>query len=153
MALVTSDWASGKIPMPQPVGAEVVSVLISLPVTAAQTADGDLYYMCDLPENCKLVDAIYAATDIDTGSPAHAMSFGQVPDTGTGALTTALEASITVGQGGTAARMTPTRTTMAFATTGAAKKRLGYEVTTSSATGAAGTVYLELFYRSTIHGA
>lgn len=140
--------------MPQPVGAEVVSVLISLPVTAAQTADGDLYYMCDLPENCKLVDAIYAATDIDTaGSAAHVMSFGQIPDALTGALTTALQASITVGQDGSAARLTPTRTTMAFATTGAAKKKLGYEVTTSAGTGAAGTVYLELFYRSTIHGA
>jgi hypothetical protein len=153
MATVKSDWVTGKKPMPAPNGSEVVNVMLELPVTAAQTALGDIYEMGELPEDCVLVDAIYAATDIDTaGSAAIVMSFGVVNAAGDD-LTTALEASIAVGQAGTAARMTPTRATLGTVTDGSTRKKLGYKVTTAAGTGAAGTVYLSLSYRSTAYGA
>ncbi|MCK7581004.1 MAG: hypothetical protein MZV65_39370 [Chromatiales bacterium] len=127
-------------------------MLLSLPVTAAQTAAGDIYLMGELPEDCALVDAVFAATDLDTGTPAHAMSFGVINDDETD-LATALQAALTVGQAGTAARLTPTVTTLTTKTDGKTRKKLGYKVTTASATGAAGTVYLSLSYRSLTGGA
>lgn len=152
MATVRSPWALGKQPMPTPAGSEVVNVLLSLPVTAAQTAAGDIYLMGELPEDCALVDAVFAATDLDTGTPAHAMSFGVINDDEND-LATALQTALTVGQAGTAARLTPTVTTLTTKTDGKTRKKLGYKVTTASATGAAGTVYLSLSYRSLTGGA
>jgi hypothetical protein len=139
--------------MPSPNGSEVVNVLLSLPVTAAQTAAADIYDMGWLPEDCVLVDAIYAATDIDTGTPAHAMSFGFLNSGATDLDGTALQTAITVGQAGTAARLTPTLTTLAAKSTSTAPRKIGYKVTTASATGAAGTVHLSVSYRSTAFGA
>jgi hypothetical protein len=153
MATVTSKWAAGLRPMPNVEGAELVNVLVSLPVTAAQTAANDIYYMCDLPEDAVLVDAVYAATDLDTaGSPAMLIDFG-VLNADASDIATSLQAGLTVGQAGTAARLTPTRTTMTVATTGSAPKKLGYKVATAAGTGAAGTVYLSLTYRSSTFGA
>jgi hypothetical protein len=153
MATVKSDWVTGKKPMPSPNGSEVVNVLLALPVTAAQTDLADIYIMGELPEDCALVDAVYAATDLDTaGSPAIALSFGVV-NTGETDLGTVLQAAITVGQAGTAARLTPTLTTLGTVTDGSTRKKLGYKVTTAAGTGAAGTVYLSLSYRSTAYGA
>lgn len=152
MALVQSPWATGRKPMPSPIGSEVINVLLSADVTAAQTADGDIIAMGYLPEDCVLVDAVYAASDLDTnGSPAHAMSFGVINSDKDG-LTTALETGIDVGQAGTAARLTPTTTTLTTKG-GTGGVLLGYEVTTSAATGAAGTVHLSLSYRAVAHDA
>ena len=152
MALVQSDWAKGTKSMPAADGSELINVMMTLSITAAQTALGDIYEMGYLPENCVLVDAQYAATDLDTnGTPAHAMSFGVVNSGGTD-LDTALEASIQVGRAGTAARLTPTATTLTTTCDGKTRKKLGFKVTTASATGAAGTVYLSVTYRGTQYG-
>ena len=151
MALVKSPWATGAKPMPLPAGSEVVNVLLELPVTAAQTALGDVYEMGAIPADCVLVDATFAATDLDTnGSPAHVMTFGTLD---AGDIDTALETGIDVGKAGTAARLTPTRTTLGTKAGSGADLPVGYKVTTAAATGAAGTVYLSLSYRAAAHGA
>lgn len=153
MALVQSDWATGKKPMPAPNGSELVNVRLDMEVTAAQTALGDIYEMGYLPENCALVDAVYVTDDLDSnGTPAMVMSFGVINSGGTD-LDTALEASLDVAQAGTAARMTVTPTALGVVTDGATRKKLGYKVTTAAATGAAGTVSLILSYRATAYGA
>lgn len=153
MATVRSPWALGSKSMPVPNGSEVVNVLLECPVTATQTAADDIYLMGELPEDCALVDAVFAATDIDTdGTPAHAMSFGIV-NAAESDLTTTLQASITVGQAATAARLTPTVATLTTKSTGSTRLKLGYKVTTASDAGAAGTVYLSLSYRALAHGA
>lgn len=152
MAIVKSDYANGRKAMPAPVGSEVVNVLISMEVTAAQTASGDLWHMGDLPENCALVDAVYAADDLDSnGAPALVTSFGVIND-GETDLTSAIQAGLTIGQAAGAARLTPDITTLTTVTTGSARKKLGYKVTTAAATGAAGTVYLSLSYRNAAYG-
>lgn len=155
MATVRSAWAAGVKPMPSPNDSMgVCNILLSCPVTAAQTAVNTIYVMGYLPEDCALVDAVFSATDVDTGgSPAHAMSFGIILDDETDLSGTALQASITVGQAGTATRLTQTATTLTTATDGKTRKKLGYKVTTAAATGAAGTIYLSLSYRSTQYGA
>lgn len=153
MATVNSDWADGRKAMPAPNGSEIVNVLLQTEVTAAQTALNDIYYMGELPEDCILVDAVYAADDLDTNvSPAMVMSFG-VLNAGATDIATAVEASLDVAQAGTAARLTPTVAALTLANDGSTRKKLGYKVTTAAATGAAGTVYLSLSYRSTTHGA
>lgn len=152
MATAKSPWALGSKPMPIPNGSEVVNVLMECPVTAALTVEDAIYFMGELPEDCALVDAVFAATDLDTGTPAHAMSFG-VLNAGATDLTTALHAAIVVGQAGTAARLTPTLITLTTKSTGSTRLKLGYKVTTAAATGAAGTVYLSLSYRALAHGA
>lgn len=153
MATIKSDWINGTKPMPQPNGAEVVNVTLTLAVLAAETAADDIYEMGELPEDCALVDAIYASTDIDTnGTPTVVLDFGVVNAGGTD-LDTTLEAGLTIGQAGGAARLTPTATTLTTVTGGAARSKLGYKVATVSATGADGTVTLNLSYRATTYGA
>lgn len=153
MATVRSPWALGSKPMPVPNGSEVVNVLLECPVTAAQTAANDIYLMGELPEDCALVDAVFAATDLDTdGTPAIALSFGIV-NAAEADLTTTLQAALTVGQAATAARMTPTPTTLTTKSTSSTRLKLGYKVTTAADVGAAGTVYLSLSYRALAHGA
>lgn len=147
MATVKSNWITGRNPMPTPVGSEVVNVLLSVEVTAAQTAADTIIMMGSLPENCALVDAVFAADDLDSGSPAMVMSFGTI-NADEDDLTTTLQAGLTVGQGG-AARLTPTVATLGVV--GAVN--LGYKVTTAAATGVAGTVLLSLSYRATAYGA
>ncbi|NCC40559.1 MAG: hypothetical protein EOM21_14110 [Gammaproteobacteria bacterium] len=153
MATVKSPWALGSKPMPIPNGSEVVNVLLECPVTAAQTAANDIYFMGELPEDCAFVDAVLAATDLDTaGSPAIVLSFGVLNDGATD-IATALQASLNVGQAGVPARITPTLTTLGLKTDGKTRKKLGYKVTTAAGTGAAGTAYLSLSYRALNHGA
>lgn len=153
MTTVKSPWVLGSKPMPIPNGSEVVNVLVECPVTAAQTAADDIYYMCDLPEDCAFVDAVLASTDLDTdGTPAIAMSFGVLNDGATD-IATALQAALAIGQAGAPARITPTLTTLGLKTDGKTRKKLGYKVTTAADVGAAGTVYLSLSYRALNHGA
>ena len=153
MATLKSPWVEGSKQLPTPMGSELVNVLLELDVAAAQTASGDIYHMADLPEDCVLVDAVYSATDVDThGTPTHAMSFGILNAAATD-IATALETAIAVGRAGTATRMTPTRATQAVKSTGSARTPIGYKVTTASATGAAGTIYLSLTYRAAAFGA
>lgn len=154
MTVKKSDWVNGKKPMPTPMGSEVVNVLLSLSVAADEIAANDVYIMGELPEDCVLVDAVYAATDLDTHAttPTVVMSFGTI-NADQDDLATAMETGLAIGKAGTAARMTPTRTTMTTKSGSTGGTKLGYKVTTAADTGAAGTVYLSLSYRSVAHDA
>jgi hypothetical protein len=150
-----SDYASGKKPMPTPTGPEVVNVLTSLTLTSAQVdalAANDIVVMGYLPEDCAFVDAICAmTTGIDTGSGLD-LDFGVVND-GESDLTTELQNSILVDGTTSLARVTMTETMLTLATTGSARKKLGYKVATAATTPAAGTIYLSLSYRASNYGA
>jgi hypothetical protein len=153
MATVRSPWALGSKPMPIPNGSEVVNVLLECDIPAARTALNDIYLMGELPEDCALVDAVFASTDLDTaGSPAAVLAFGVI-NAAEADLTTTLQATLTIAQAGTAARMTPTVATLTAKSTSSTRVKLGYKVTTAAGTGAAGTVYLSLSYRALAHGA
>lgn len=153
MATYQSDYARGIKPMPIPTSQEMVTVLVALPVTVDQQLLNDVYDMCYLPENCVLVDAKFAATDVDTNaSPAHAMSFGFLNAAGTDIDGTALQTGIQVGRTGSVARLTPILATLLSATNGSTRRKLGYKVTTAAATPAAGTIYLEVTYRAAVYG-
>jgi hypothetical protein len=153
MPTARSPWVLGSKPMPIPNGSEVVNVLLECPVTAALTAANDIYLMGELPEDCALVDAVFATTDLDTdGTPAIALSFGVV-NAAENDLTTTLQAALTIGHAGTATRLTPTVATLTTKSTSSTRVKLGYKVTTAADVGAAGTAYLSLSYRALAHGA
>ena len=152
-----SDHASGKMPMPTPTGPEVVNVLMTLTLTAAQVdalAADDIITMGYLPEDCAFVDAVCNMTaGIDTGS-AFDLDFGIV-NAGETDLTTLLQDSILVdaGSGSTApARVTLTETMLTLNTDGATRKKLGFKVVTAAGTAGAGTIRLSLSYRGTSYG-
>jgi hypothetical protein len=150
MANTKSQAVDGNTPMPTPIGSEVVNVLLSVEVLAANLGAGDLIIMGELPEDCVLVDAVYAADDLDSnGTPAIVISFGTV-NAGETDLTTVIEAGLTTAQAGGAARMTPTVASLGIQG-GASGVSVGYKVTTAAATGAAGTALLSLSYRSIHH--
>jgi len=154
MAIIKSNWVTNTQPMPIPAGSEVVNVLLSLPVKAAETALNDIYAMGYLPADCVLVDAVFAASSIDSaGSKTHAMSFGVLQDDLADLDGTALQTAVQVGRAGTAARLTPTPATLTAKAPSNKGSPLGYKVTTASATGAAGVVHLSLSYRAVAHGA
>jgi hypothetical protein len=153
MPTARSPWVLGSKPMPIPNGSEVVNVLLECPVTAALTAANDIYLMGELPEDCALVDAVFASTDLDTKATAEiVLSFGIV-NAAENDLTTTLQAALDISQAGTAARLTPTVATLTTKSTSSTRLKLGYKVTTAAGTAAAGTVYLSLSYRALAHGA
>lgn len=152
MTIIKSDHANGRKAMPQPAGSEVVNVMLVLAILAAETASGDLYHMGDLPEDCAFVDAVFEATDLDTGTPAIILAFGVINDAEDD-LDVTLEAGIDLAQAGGVARVTLTSALLALVTPGNARKKLGFKVTTASATGADGTVKTSLSYRASAYGA
>ena len=150
-----SDHANGKKSMPTPSGPEVVNVLTSITLTAAQTdalAANDIVVMGYLPENCAFVDAVCAMTaGIDTGS-ALDLDFGVVLDAETD-LATELVNSILVDGTTSLARVTMTETMLTLNSGSNTRKKLGFKVATAAGTAAAGTIYLSLSYRATSFGA
>ena len=151
MSNTKSAWALGSQPMPSPVGSEVVNVTMAVEVAAANLAANDLIIMGELPENCVLVDAVFAADDLDSnGTPTLSLNFGTI-NAGETDLDTVVQTGITVGRTGGAVRLTPTVASLGVKG-GSEGKQVGFKVATASATGAAGTVLLNMSYRETAHG-
>lgn len=115
-----------------------VKCLFSTVVCAASPATTDTINFGYLPANARVVLAVLESTDMDTnGSPALALNVGDAGDADR------LFAASTVGQAGTLSS--------AIATTGAgykttAKTLITGAASTNAATGAAGTLYLTVFY-------
>lgn len=151
MGNTKSPAVLGTRPQPSPVGSELVNVMLSAEVAAGDLGAGDLIILGRIPEDCVLVDAIYASDDLDSnGAPAVVLSFGTV-NAGETDLTTVIEAGLTIAQAGGAARLTPTVANMAILG-GDNGLDVGFKVTTAAATGAAGTLQVSLSYRSVHHG-
>lgn len=151
-----SPHALGKIQMPSPNGSELVNVMTSLTMTAdevdALVAD-DIIVMGYLPEDCTLVDAVAADTDLDTGD-ALDLDLGIINDDEDDWETDGeLQNSILVAGTTHVARVTPTVEILTTVTDGKSRKKLGFKVATAAGTAAAGTLYLSLTYRSATLGA
>jgi hypothetical protein len=149
-----SDWATGVKPMPLPSGPEVVNVLMSKTLTAAEVdalGVDDLIIMGYLPEDCVLVDAVFADTDLDTGD-ALDLDFGVINAAENDLATKLVDAPLVAGTRHVTA-LTHTVATLTTASTSSARKYLGYQVDVVAHTQAAGTLYLSLSYRNKHHGA
>lgn len=146
MANTKSPNALGQEPMVSPMGSELVNVMLTAQVAAADLAAGDLIILGEIPEDCVLVDAVYVTDDLDSnGTPAIALDFGTI-NAGETDLATTVEAGLTIGRAGGAARMTPTAAALAT------KGKVGFKVATAAATGQAGAASVSLTYRQTYNG-
>ncbi len=152
-----SNHVKGIVPMPAPMGKEVISVFesLSLATTDIDLADVIQYFV--LPAGCVPVGYTIGATDMDTGTPALTASFGLL-NAGETAISTATAdggaAWLTdLALSGTAALTLHTATKAAYdilksVTPSAADRIVGFVVTTAAATAASGTLTVELSYKS-----
>ena len=150
MSTKKSPWALGSKPMPQPIGSEVVNVLLEAELATADLTANDIVIMGSIPSDCVLVDAVFAADDLDSATSL-VLAFGTINDDEDD-LATSLQADAGVGQTANAVRATLTPAMLAT-TGGTTGQAVGYKVATAPGTAVAGTVMLSLSYRSTNYGA
>lgn len=115
--------------VPKPYSAGLVAIPFTATMATTQLDDvGDITELGYLPENCTVIGFIITATDMDTGTPALAYKLT--------AGSTDLVTGITTGQSAASAFFgcTPTALT--------ARTKLQVNITTVSATAAAGTLYV-----------
>lgn len=76
MATFTSTQAAASYPVFQPEGAGHVGFAFGVYEIAANPADGDIYQMCRLPANARVIDGFVRADDLDTGTEALDIDIG-----------------------------------------------------------------------------
>ena len=149
MSNVKSNAVLGPEPQPSPVGSEVVNILLALEAATGNLTAGDLLIMGEIPEDCVMVDAVYAADDLDSAA-AILLDFGTI-NAGETDLDTTIEAGLTVAQAAaTAARLTHTVANLAILG-GNSGVNVGFKVATIPTGAQAGSVLCSLSYRSVHH--
>lgn len=158
MATIKSNYANGKNPMPIPVAQEVVSVRVLVSLLAAQVVAANVVQLAILPADCVPVGYVIGATDLDTnGAPTAAFDFGILNDAGTAISVEAEDGGdewidgSTLAQAGGIALSTASKAAydVVGAVTSVETDRIvGIVFGASAATGAAGSVELELFYKA-----
>jgi hypothetical protein len=154
MPRIQSLYAQGKLPTPISQGSDLVALPFecAVPVSGDGTAVNDIIEMGLLPAGHVPVDVIYSATDLDTGGPTHAVSFGVLiadkSDISVAAADggAAWATGLTIGQAGTLTRQTAN--VLASVLPSTANRSLGFKVTTASTTKAAGTIRATVICRA-----
>jgi len=163
MALTQSDLAKGILQMPEPQGAEVLSVKAKFTVTPAAAM---VLEVGQLPVGCVPVDWIIDADDLDTGVTI-TMDFGilnagkTAVDTGASSGGAAWLAASTLPQAGGVARPTTkatfraaerTSTPTGDTPTNAQLRSVGIAFTGTFAGAQSGDIEVTLFYRNAQNG-
>lgn len=159
MATIKSSLANGVVKAPSPSGQEVISLKVSVSLLAAQVAINNVVQLAILPADCVPVGYVVGASDLDTNAaPAVTFDLGVLDAAGTAISADAADggakwlAASTLAQGGGIALHTASKT--AYDVVGAVQADSGAEriiaivFAAGAATGANGTVELELFYKS-----
>lgn len=156
MARIQSLYAQGKLPTPISQGSDLVVLPFecAVPATGDGTAVNDIIEMGVLPAGHVPVDVIYSATDLDSGTGTHAVSFG-VLNAGKTDLSTdaadggaAWDTAIAVGATGVLARAAAA-SPIHKVLPSTAPRALGFKVTTASNVKAAGTIRAFVVCRAT----
>jgi len=144
--LIQSKYAKGLMIQPYPRGAgEIVTVRATIEATTANLAAGNIFEMMALPDNCRPVDMIFIADDLDSGTPAIDFDIGIMSGTfGDDDNTRTCGAEFfdgdTTGQAAGSSRMS---LVTGFELAPAATTRgIGIKVVTAPATAVAGTITL-----------
>lgn len=154
MAFVNkNDYLLGRKPAPYPAGAEVLAVRFAVALVAADLDAADIGAVGILPARCVPVAVLVDSDDLDTnGAPTIAASIGILTADGT-ALSTAADdgaavwgSGLTVAQAGgqvqvlskAISRVNPTNI----------NRQIGILFSAASATKAAGTIGVTLFYKA-----
>lgn len=145
-----SEYVVGQKNMPSPMGSELVNVVLQDEIPIVDLASGDLLILGEIPEDCVLVDAVYFADELDSGT-ALLLDFGTI-NAGETDLDVTIEAGITVGQAAaTAARMVHTVANLNILG-GISGEPIGFKVATIPTGAQAGTLGVSLTYRAEYDG-
>jgi hypothetical protein len=144
--------------MPIPVAQEVLSVHVSLAITAAQNVADNVLDMLILPADCIPVGHVLGATDLDSnGTPTIALDLGILNAAETAISTDAADGGdewidgSTIAQAGGIALHTASKALYDVVKAVDASdedRHVAVVIAAGPATAAAGTVELELFYRA-----
>ena len=146
MPRIQSLYATGSLPTPISQGSDTVTLHYecAVPASGDGTAVNDIIEMGVLPAGHIPLDVVYSATDLDTGGPTFATSFGVLNAAKDDLSTAAADggavwaSGLTVGQTASLQRQS---TAAIFAVAPSATPRsIGYKVTTAATTKAAGTI-------------
>lgn len=154
MANIQSLYAQGRLPTPVSQGSDVVALVYecAIPATGAGTAQNDTIEMGFLPAGHIPLDFELSSTDLDTGGPTHACSFGLLNADKTDLSTAAADggavwaSALTIGQAGTMVRNTGV--VINSVAPSAAPRSLAFKVTTASTTKAAGTMRCKVYVKA-----
>jgi len=148
MAKIETQYATGRLPAPIPVAQEVLSVKAKLTLTAPQAQAANVLSFVVLPADCRIVDYVVSAADLDTGTTA-TLTFGTL-NAGETAIDLALFTGNTIAQAGGIIKGTDTKALYdaigAIPKTGADRK-IGI-THAAIAGGQAGAIEVELFYQA-----
>ncbi len=157
MATIKTQNASGVNPAPIPVAQEDVTVFEELSLLAAQVANNNVLQMMILPAGCVPVGYILQSSDLDTGSPTVTVDLGILNEAGDAISTAAADGGdewldgSTLPQAGGIALHTASATTFSVlkdVQPSDEDRVVAVVFKSAAATPAAGTVGLELTYRT-----
>jgi len=141
----TNDYLSGRKPTVYPSGSEVVAVRYPLALVAADMDLNDAGAVGILPAGCVPVALYVDSDDLDTGTPAVALSVGLM-NSGDTDVSTAWGTGLTVAQAGGQVQVLDKGMARMQATN--ADRKIGVKFTTAPATAAAGEIGITLLYRA-----
>lgn len=152
-----SNHVKGIIPMPAPMGKEVISVFESMAIAAADMDLADVWQFFVLPAGCVPVSYTVGATDMDTGTPAMTAHFGLLNAAETAISTAAADGGAawitSLATSGTAAITSSDASKAAYdilksVTPSSVDRIVAFVVAVIPATAAAGTVTCEFSYKA-----
>lgn len=158
MPTIKSKVATGVTPTPVPSAQEVMSLRVSVALTAGFVIAANVVELVNLPAGCVPVGYVINADDLDTNAaPTVAFDFGILNDAGLLVSTGANDGGAkwvtasTLAQAG--GLLLETASKAAYGVIGAVKavdanRKVGIVFTAGALTGAAGNIELELFYKS-----
>lgn len=152
-----SKHISGRIPTPEPMGQEVITVHESLAIATTDIDLADVVQFFNLPAGCVPVGYTVGVTDMDTGSPALTANLGLLNAAESAVSTAAADGGAAwltnLAMSGTAALTLHTATKAAYdilktVTPSTVDRIVAFVVTAAAATAASGTLSLEFSYKA-----
>ena len=157
MATKKSLHVLGGLPMPSAIGKETIHVYESLSLVVADIALAGIIQYFTLPANCVPVNYRYVFTDMDVNAaPVLAADFGILTAAGTAISSATADGGkwlTATTLGVTTALITSDATVAAWnaihgVTSSSIDRVVGFVITTGAATAAAGSIGLEMAYKS-----
>ena len=150
-ALIQTDWAIGKLAMPQANDASLVGVRLVKSLSVAENVTGNIIEMGILPAYTQILDAMLDADSLAASAMTMDVGImsGTAGDTDAGGVRTmdaVIFSASTIGVAGGIARAT--LKTMCRIVPTAADRGIGLKILLQGATPAAGLIGLTLWYRS-----
>ena len=150
----TNDYITGRKPVVFPAGSELVTVRFDLAMTTGNLTVNSIGQIGILPAGCVPVEVRVDGTDLDTGAGAGVYQVGLLDAAETALSTAAADGGGVWGDTGVAVAtafdkpLNRTLNNMASVQPVGVDRKLGLKVSTAPTTPAAGTIAVQLTYRT-----